>query len=58
MSDTGENSLLARIATEEQYQTWLRRGAFEENAVAGAADAILFDRARDLLLGEGPTASG
>jgi hypothetical protein len=49
---------LAHIATEEQYQTMRDAGALEENPVAGAADAILFERARDWLLGEGPTASG
>jgi hypothetical protein len=44
---------LAHVATEEQYQTMRDAGAFEENAVAGAADAILFERARELLLGNG-----
>ena len=48
---------LAHVATEEQYQTMRDAGAFEENAVAGAADAILFERARDLLLDKGPAAS-
>lgn len=48
---------LAHIATEQQYQTMRYAGTFEESAVAGAADAILFERARDLLLGERPTAS-
>lgn len=48
---------LAHVATEEQYQTMRDARAFEENAVTGAADAILFERARDLLLGKGRAAS-
>jgi hypothetical protein len=55
---TGRVGAPAHIATEEQYQTMPDAGAFEENAVAGAADAILFECARGFLLGEGPTASG
>jgi hypothetical protein len=48
---------LAHVATEEQYHTMRDAGVFEENAVTCAADAILFERARDLLLGKGPAAS-
>jgi hypothetical protein len=48
---------LAHVATDEQYQTMRDAGAFEENAVTGAADAILFERARDLLIVKGPATS-
>jgi hypothetical protein len=37
--------------TEEQYETMRNAGAFDEDAVTGAADAILFERARALLAG-------
>jgi hypothetical protein len=39
----------AHVATEEQYQTMRDAGAFDEDVVGGAADAILFERARMLL---------
>lgn len=41
----------AHISTDEQYQTMRDAGAFDDDAVTGAADAILFERARALLLG-------
>jgi hypothetical protein len=41
----------AHVATEEQYQTMRDAGAFDEDVISGAADAILFERARMLLLG-------
>ena len=41
----------AHVATEEQYQTMRDTGAFDEDVISGAADAILFERARMLLLG-------
>ena len=41
----------AHVATEEQYQMMRDAGAFDDDAVSGAADAILFERARVLLLG-------
>jgi hypothetical protein len=39
------------VCTEEQYETMRDAGAFDEDAVTGATDAILFERARALLLG-------
>ena len=36
---------------EEQYETMRDAGAFDEDAVIGATDVILFERARALLLG-------
>ena len=41
----------AHVATEEQYQEMRAAGAFDDDVVSGAADAILFERARVLLLG-------
>jgi hypothetical protein len=41
----------AHVATEEQYQTMRDAGAFDDDVISGAADAILFERARMLLLG-------
>ena len=41
----------AHVATEEQYQTMRDAGTFDDDVVSGAADAILFERARLLLLG-------
>lgn len=38
------------VCTEEQYATMREAGAFGENVVTGATDAILFERARALLL--------
>lgn len=43
-------------STDEQYQTMRNAGVLDDDAVTGAADAILFERARALLLGG--TASG
>jgi hypothetical protein len=39
------------VCTEEQYETMRDAGAFDEDVVTGAADALLFERARALLLG-------
>ena len=39
------------VCTEAQYETMRDAGAFDEDVVAGAIDAILFERARALLLG-------
>ena len=44
----------AHVATEEQYRTMREAGAFDDDVVSGAADAILFERARFLLLGGAP----
>jgi hypothetical protein len=40
------------VCTEEQYQTMRDAGAFGNGVLTGAADSILFQRARDLLLGD------
>jgi len=42
---------VAHVSTEEQYQTLRDAGALDDDAVTGAADAILFERARALLFG-------
>ena len=42
---------VGHVCTEEQYETMRDAGAFDEDAVTGATDAILFERARALLLG-------
>ncbi|HWW84892.1 MAG TPA: hypothetical protein VNZ26_14880 [Vicinamibacterales bacterium] len=39
------------VCTEEQYETMFAAGVFDEDAVTGAINAILFERARALLLG-------
>jgi hypothetical protein len=39
------------VCTEEQYETMRDAGVFDEDAVTGATEAILFERARALLLG-------
>lgn len=44
----------AHVATDEQYRTMRDAGALDDDVVRGAADAVLFERARVLLLG-GPT---
>lgn len=44
----------AHVCTEEQYRTIRDAGAFDEDILTGAADAILFERAREVLL-SGPT---
>jgi hypothetical protein len=43
----------AHIATDEQYQTMRDAGALDldDDVLRGAADAVLFERARVLLLG-------
>ena len=43
----------AHVATEKQYQIMRNAGAFADDAVSGAVDALLFERARVLLLGGG-----
>ena len=43
----------AHVATEEQYQTMRDAGARHDDVVRRAADAVLFDRARVLLLPTG-----
>lgn len=40
----------AHVATEEQYETMRDAGALDDDVVSGAADAVLFERARVLLL--------
>lgn len=39
------------VSTDDQYETMRDAGAFDEDAVTGATDAILFERARALLIG-------
>jgi nucleotidyltransferase-like protein len=39
------------VCTEEQYETMRDAGAFDEDVVTDAADALLFERARALLFG-------
>jgi hypothetical protein len=39
------------VCTEAQYETMREAGALGEDAVTGATDALLFERARALLLG-------
>jgi hypothetical protein len=41
----------AHVATDEQYSTMRDAGAFGDDVVSGAADVILFERARVLLIG-------
>jgi len=41
----------AHAATDEQYVAMRDASAFGDDAVSGAADAILFERARVLLIG-------
>ena len=43
--------VIGHVCTEEQYETMRDAGAFDEDAVTGATDALLFERARALLLG-------
>ncbi len=47
----------AHVATDEQYRTMRDADALDDDVVRGAADAVLFERARVLLLG-GPTPDG
>ena len=39
------------VATDAQYETMRGAGMFDDDVVSGGADAILFERARGLLLG-------
>jgi hypothetical protein len=48
---------VGHVATDEQYQAMRDAGALGEDVVSGAADAILFERARALLL-DGATPGG
>jgi hypothetical protein len=41
----------AHVLTEDQYQTMRDAGALDDDVITGASDAILFERARALLLG-------
>ena len=41
----------AHVATDEQYLTMRDAGAFGDDVVSGAADALLLERARVLLIG-------
>ena len=41
----------AHVATDEEYELMRDAGMFGDDVVSGAADAILFERARALLLG-------
>ena len=40
------------VASDEEYETMRGAGMFDEDIVSGAADAILFERARVLLFGD------
>ena len=40
----------AHVATEEDYKLMREAGMFDDDVVTGAADAILFERARALLV--------
>ncbi len=42
----------AHVCTDDQYQTMRDAGAFGKDVLTGASDAILFERARELLLGD------
>lgn len=42
----------AHIATDDEYALMRDGGMFDDDVISGAADAILFERARTLLLGE------
>ena len=42
----------AHVATDAEYEFMREAGMFEDDVISGAADAILFERARALLLGE------
>ena len=41
----------ARVATDGEYEFMREAGMFDDDVISGAADAILFERARALLLG-------
>ena len=42
----------AHVATDAEYEFMREAGMFEDDVISGAADAILFERTRALLLGE------
>lgn len=42
----------AHVASDEEYETMRDAGMFDNDVISGAADAILFERARVLLLGD------
>jgi hypothetical protein len=41
----------AHVATDGEYELMREAGMFDDDVLSGAADAILFERARALLLG-------
>lgn len=41
----------AHVATDGGYELMRAAGMFDDDVISGAADAILFERARALLLG-------
>jgi hypothetical protein len=41
----------AHVAADAEYEFMREAGVFDDDAISGAADAILFERARALLLG-------
>ena len=40
------------MASDEEYETMRDAGMFDDDVISGAADAILFERARVLVLGD------
>ena len=40
----------AHVATDDEYEFMREAGMFDDDVITGAADAILFERARALLL--------
>jgi hypothetical protein len=46
----------AHVSTDDEYAVMRDAGMFDEDVVSGAADALLFERARALLL-DSPTSS-
>ena len=42
----------AHVATDDEYEFMREAGMFDDDVISGAADAILFERARALLLSE------
>jgi hypothetical protein len=40
------------VASDEEYETMREAGMFDSDVISGAADAILFERARALVLAE------
>lgn len=41
----------AHVATDDEYEFMREAGMFDDDVISGATDAILFERARALLLG-------